>query len=426
MVRSANMRAALTPRFPEPMNNLLMIKATGPDRPGITAALTALLARHDVTVLDIGQAVIHRMLSLGILVGFAGDAGPLVRDLLYAGHELGVQVSFDPVEPDSYRDWVGRQGQPRWIVTVLGRPLGADALAQVTGALAAQGLNIVDIMRLSGRVPLEHPQDLPYACVQFTVRGEPANADALRRGFLELSSSHGVDVAFQRDDIYRRNRRLVAFDMDSTLIQVEVIDQLAAAHGVGEQVAAITERAMRGELDFAESFRERLGLLAGLDASVVGRIAEALPLTEGAERLFRTLNALGYKTAIISGGFRYFAEHLQRKLGVDFICANELDIADGCVTGRVRGTIVDAARKAEFLRELASAEGIDLRQVIAVGDGANDLPMLSVAGLGIAFRAKPIVRERAGNALSLAGLDGSLSLIGVRDRAGVGAATAAN
>jgi len=398
------------------MNQLLMIKANGPDRPGITAALTGLLARHDVTVLDIGQAVIHRMLSLGILVGFEGDAGPLVRDLLYAGHELGVQVSFDPVEPDSYRDWVGRQGQLRWIVTVLGRPLGADALARVTGALAAQGLNIVDIMRLSGRVPLERPQDLPYACVQFTVRGEPADADALRGIFLELSSSHGVDVAFQRDDIYRRNRRLVAFDMDSTLIQVEVIDQLAAAHGVGEQVAAITERAMRGELDFAASFRERLALLAGLDASVVGRIAGELPLTEGAARLFQTLNGLGYKTAIISGGFRYFAEHLQRQLGVDHICANELDIEDGRVTGRVRGPIIDAARKAEFLRELAQAENIDLRQVIAVGDGANDLPMLSVAGLGIAFRAKPIVRERAGNALSLAGLDGILYLIGVRDR----------
>lgn len=393
-----------------------MIKVAGRDKPGITAALTDVLARYDITILDIGQAVIHRMLSLGILIGYDVDAGPLFRDLLYAGHELGVKVRFKPVKPEEYSDWVSRQGKPRYIITMLGRRLGSNALAKVTHAIAEQGMNIDDIVRLSGRVPLDKPDAVTYSCVEFMVRGEPSDPDGMRSTFLELTSTLGVDVSFQRDDIYRRNRRLVAFDMDSTLIQVEVIDQLAAAAGVGDKVASITERAMRGELDFAASFRERLGLLKGLDASVLEKIAEELPLTEGAERLFKVLNALGFKTAIISGGFQYFGNYLKAKLGVDYVCANQLEVVDGKVTGEVQGRIVDAERKAEFLQEIAAQEGIDLRQVIAVGDGANDLPMLRVAGLGIAFRAKPIVRERAGNALSVAGLDGILYLIGVRDR----------
>jgi phosphoserine phosphatase len=398
------------------LKELVMIKVAGRDKPGITAALTEVLARYDVTVLDIGQAVIHRMLSLGILVGYDGESGPMFRDLLYAGHELGVKVRFKPVGAAEYTDWVGRQGKPRFIITMLARKLGSQALARVTKAIAAQGLNIDDIVRLSGRVPLDTPDQVPYSCVEFVVRGEPTDPDAMRREFLDLASGVGVDVSFQRDDIYRRNRRLVAFDMDSTLIQVEVIDQLAAAAGVGGRVSEITERAMRGELDFAASFRERLGLLKGLDAAVLEKIAAELPLTEGVERLFKVLKGLGFKTAIISGGFQYFGDYLQKKLGVDYVCANELDVVDGKVTGEAKGRIVDAERKAEFLREIAAKESIDLRQVIAVGDGANDLPMLREAGLGIAFRAKPIVRERAGNALSVAGLDGILYLIGVRDR----------
>jgi len=401
------------------LTQLAMIKVNGTDRPGITATLTEVLARHQAIILDIGQGVIHRQLSLGMLVGLDGDLAALTGELQQAAHELQTELRVEAVAGDDYTQWVGRQGEPRYIITVLGRTLGADALAAVTRALAGQQLNIVDIMRLSGRIPLDYQAAAttnPYACVQFTVRGTPLDADALRRTFLELSTSRGVDVSFQRDDVFRRNRRLIAFDMDSTLIQVEVIDQLAVAAGVGDRVAAITERAMRGELDFAASFRERLGLLRGLDASVLERIAAELPLTEGVDRLFQVLRGLGFRTAIISGGFRYFAEHLQRRLGVDYVCANELEIIDGQLSGQVQGRIVDAARKAEFLREIAAREGIDLRQVIAVGDGANDLPMLSVAGLGIAFRAKPVVREQAGNALSIAGLDGILYLIGVRDR----------
>ena len=238
----------------------------------------------------------------------------------------------------------------------------------------------------------------------------------MRSQFLQAASDLGVDIAFQKDDVYRRTRRLVCFDMDSTLIEAEVIDELAAAAGVGEQVAAITERAMLGEIDFIQSFEQRVALLKGLSADVLQGIAERLPVTEGAERLIRNLRSLGYKTAILSGGFNYFGHYLQEKLGIDYVFANNLEIEDGKVTGRVTGRVVDGERKAELLRELAEKEGIKLEQTIAVGDGANDLPMLSIAGLGIAFRAKPVVRKNAKNAISTLGLDGILYLLGYRDR----------
>jgi phosphoserine phosphatase len=240
--------------------------------------------------------------------------------------------------------------------------------------------------------------------------------DSFRRELLEVAAALEVDLAFQQDNMYRRNRRLVAFDMDSTLIEAEVIDELAKAAGVGAEVSAITERAMRGELDFADSFRERVALLAGLPESVLATVAKELKITEGAEHLIATLHALGYKTAILSGGFNYFAHYLQQRLGIDYIYANELDIEDGVVTGRVRGDIVDGQRKAALLRELVAKEGIDLQQVIAVGDGANDLPMLSIAGLGIAFRAKPLVKQSAEQSISTLGLDAILYLLGISDR----------
>ena len=238
----------------------------------------------------------------------------------------------------------------------------------------------------------------------------------MRAEFLRLAGELGVDIAFQKDNAFRRNRRLVCFDMDSTLIEHEVIDELAKAAGVGEQVAEITERAMLGELDFTQSFQARVALLKGLDASVLESIAQSLKLTEGAEHLMRTLKALGYKTAILSGGFTYFGEYLQSKLGIDYVFANSLEIEDGKVTGRVVGRVVDGNRKAELLREIAQKEGVNLEQVIAVGDGANDLPMLSIAGLGIAFRAKPLVKANAKQSISTLGLDGILYLLGVRDR----------
>lgn len=399
------------------MTELVLIRITGTDKPGLTASITAILAQYDVRILDIGQAEIHDTLSLGILAAIpsSAESAPVLKDLLFRVHELGLSARFTPVTEDSYNDWVGCQGKPRHIITLLGRTIDADAIARITTIIASHGLNIDHINRLSGRIPLEHNEVNTRACVEFSVRGD-ADQAALRAEFLDVASDLEVDIAFQVDDVYRRSRRLVAFDMDSTLIEAEVIDELARAAGVGDQVAEITERAMQGELDFKQSFQQRMALLEGLNTDVLEDIASSLPVTEGAERLISNLSALGYKTAILSGGFNYFGRYLQKKLGIDYVFANELEIENGQVTGRVIEPVVDGQRKADLLRELAQKEGIRLEQTIAVGDGANDLPMLSIAGLGIAFRAKPLVRENARNSISTLGLDGILYLLGYRDR----------
>ncbi len=399
------------------MTELVLIRVTGADKPGLTSNISAILALHGVTILDIGQAEIHDTLSLGILAAIPSraESGSVLKDVLFRAHELGLSVRFTPVTPESYEHWVQGQGKPRHIITLLARTIEAEAIARVTAIVAAHGLNIDQINRLSGRVSLTQAEQNTRACVEFSVRGE-ADQSVMRAQFLQVANDLGVDIAFQEDDVYRRTRRLVCFDMDSTLIEAEVIDELAAAAGVGEQVSAITERAMQGELDFIQSFEQRVALLKGLRGDVLQGIAERLPVTEGAERLIRNLRALGYKTAILSGGFNYFGRYLQDKLGIDYVFANELEMEDGIVTGRVTGQVVDGKRKAELLRELAAKEGIRLEQTIAVGDGANDLPMLSIAGLGIAFRAKPLVRENAKNAISTLGLDGILYLLGYRDR----------
>jgi len=397
---------------------IILINVSGEDRPGVTKSLTTILAEYGAVVLDIGQAVIHDLLTLGLLVEVPPGAasGPILKDLLFRAHELDMKIRFTPVTEDDYEHWVGQQGKPRHTITVLGRRLSAEHIAAVSTVLADQGLNIDMIHRLSGRIPLRDEQRTPYACVELSVRGTPRDAAAMRAAFLDVAHEHDVDVAFQADDLFRRNRRLVAFDMDSTLIQAEVIDELARAAGVGDEVSAITERAMRGELDFKQSLRLRLAHIKGLDEAVLEQIAEQLPLTEGAERLIGILKRIGFKIAIISGGFTYFGEHLRRRLGVDYVYANELEIVDGKLTGDVVGEIVDGTRKAALLRAIADKENISLQQVIAVGDGANDLPMLAIAGLGVAFRAKPIVKQSARQHLSAAGLDGILYLIGVRDR----------
>jgi len=400
------------------MREILLINISGHDQPGITSSITEILAEYNVNVLDIGQAVIHDTLSLGILVEVPENSGssPILKEILFRTHEMGLRVKFEPIDEQSYQAWVDAQGKPRHIVSLLARKITAEHITKLTAISANFGLNIDKITRLSGRLPLGPIPKNSKACVEFSARGDIEDEGLVRSAFLELASELDVDIAYQEDTIYRRNRRLVCFDMDSTLIEAEVIDELAKAAGVGEQVSAITEQAMAGELDFNESFAKRMALLEGLDERVLEQIAEKLPVTEGADNLISTLRHLGYKTAILSGGFNYFGRFLQKKLGIDYVYANELEIVDGKVTGRVTGAVVNGERKAELLRELAARENISLEQVVAVGDGANDLPMLSIAGLGIAFRAKPIVKRRAGHSISTLGLDGILYLIGVSDR----------
>ncbi len=399
------------------MREIILFTISGQDKIGLTSELTRLLSEYQINILDIGQANIHDTLSLGILLDIPAESEskPVLRELLFKAHELGLQARFEPVDAGDYSAWVAAQGKPRYIITILGPTITAEQLHRISQEVTDNGLNIDSIKRLSGRIPLTIVTKT-RACVELTVRGTPRDLDHMRAAFMKISHDLGVDIGFQIDNVFRRNRRLVVFDMDSTLIQCEVIDELAKAAGVGAEVAAITEDAMQGKLDFKESFARRVGLLKGLDERVLKEIAETLPITPGAERLISTLQGIGYKTAIISGGFQYFGKYLQNKLGIDHVYANELVIREGKVTGEVGDDIVDGKRKAELLKSIAQRENIRLEQVIAVGDGANDLPMLAIAGLGIAFHAKPIVKAQAGQAISNLGLDGILYLIGVRDR----------
>jgi phosphoserine phosphatase len=400
------------------MNETILIHFSGRDRPGLTAELTAILASFDTCVLDVGQAVVHETLSLGLLVEIPrGESFRGVQEALVArSKELRLQVQFTSIAKTDLDEWISSQGKDQFIVTILGRAISANHLARVSAIVAEHGLNVDRIERLSGRLSLAVHSPDANACVELTVSGDSSSEQSMRAAFLATAHDLKIDIAFQRESIFRRNRRLFAFDMDSTLIEGEVIDELAKLAGVADEVMKVTESAMRGEIEFQQSFRRRVALLRGLPEARVRELLNTIPLVEGAEQLIGTLKKLGYKTAILSGGFNFFAQHLQKHLGIDYVFANDLDIADGVVTGEVRTPIVDGARKAELLRQITTQENISLDQVVAVGDGANDLPMLGIAGMGIAFRAKPLVRQTASHAVSFLGLDSLLYLIGVRDR----------
>ena len=397
---------------------LILMRITGEDRPGLTASIMSILAKFDAKIMDIGQADIHNTLSLGILIRVDEHvSGNVMKEVLFKSSELHVNVGFFPVSEEDYNAWVGRQGKNRYILTLLGRRIHAKQIEAVAKIIVEQGLNIDAIKRLSGRPPLESEKmQKTRACVEFSLRGTPKDMDEMHRQLMALSGELEMDSSFQKDNMYRRMRRLICFDMDSTLIQTECIDELAMRAGVGDQVKAITESAMRGEIDFKESFTRRVALLKGLDISVMREIAENMPITEGVERLMFVLKKYGYKIAILSGGFTFFGEYLQRKFGIDYVYANDLEVDDnGKLTGKYRGEVVDGKRKAELLRLIAQVEKVDLEQTIAVGDGANDLPMLSLAGLGIAFHAKPRVVANAKQSINTIGLDGVLYFLGFKD-----------
>lgn len=397
-------------------DEIILININGTDRPGVTAALTEILAKNNAVILDIGQADIHNNLSLGILFqSTEGNSGDILKELLFKSYELDVNIRFNPISEEDYGRWVDMQGKNRYIITILGRKLTAKQIAGVSRIVAEQDMNIDDIKRLTGRIPLDENARTPKASVEFSVRGTPKDKEQMKADFMKLSAEQEMDISFQEESMYRRMRRLICFDMDSTLIETEVIDELAIRAGVGDQVKAITEAAMRGEIDFCESFRQRCALLKGLDVSVMQEIAESLPITEGVDRLMRILKKVGFKIAILSGGFTYFGNYLKQKYNIDYVYANELEVEDGKLTGRYLGDIVDGKRKAELLRLIAQVENVDIRQTVAVGDGANDLPMISIAGLGIAFHAKPKVKATAKQSISTIGLDGILYFLGYKD-----------
>ena len=400
------------------MREIILINVTGKDKPGLTASLTSILAQYKATILDIGQAVIHDYLSLGILIEIPVEfkSSSILKDLLFEAHKLGLQIRFSPIDEALYENWAAQKGKERRIITLLGRKLSAEELSKVAAAIAESKLNIDIITRLSARMPVNGADTSQKACVQITVSGKIENPGILRKKLFKIHEETGIDISFYVDDIYRHSRRLVVFDMDSTLIQGEAIDELARMAGVGHQVAQITEDGMRGKIDFKESLIRRVALLKGMDANVLSTVAQNLVLTEGAERVTRKLKQLGYKIGIISGGFEYFGKYLQQKLALDYVFTNRLEIKDGKITGKLEGDIIDGYKKAEILRTIAKVENISLQQTIAVGDGANDLPMISIAGLGVAFQAKPIVEENAQRSISSVGLDALLYLMGISER----------
>ncbi|MBE9536032.1 MAG: phosphoserine phosphatase SerB [Proteobacteria bacterium] len=388
-------------------NTALLITAKGEDAPGITAALTTALANSGTKILDIEQVVIHNLLTLSILVEVKeGEKNPLLKDLLFQSKKLDIDIDCHLVPEEETVN--NQHSSNTYVITCLGDDIPTKVISKVTTCLYEKGTNIEKISKLAwGKLN----------CLEIIAGSKlPIPLKELTGYFVPISHESGVDIAVQRENLFRKAKRLVVMDMDSTLIQVEVIDELAACAGIGGKVSAITERAMNGEIDFSQSLRERVALLEGLDEKALDEVYRSLPLTSGAESLIKVLKSLGYKTAVISGGFDYFTDRLKEHLGLDYAFSNRLEIKDGKLTGRVIGDIVDGARKAEILEEIAKGEGFLLDQVIAIGDGANDLPMLGKAGLGIAFNAKKTVREAANYSISQKSLDSILYLLGINEK----------
>ncbi|MEM7100568.1 MAG: phosphoserine phosphatase SerB [Pseudomonadota bacterium] len=395
----------------------LLINVAGQDKPGLMAALTVILTEYDARMLDIGQAVIHSDLALGILVRLdAAVAKDCQSRLFEAAQAAGSDLRISTISPDQYTAWLEASGQPRFILTLLTAGDATSALNAVSSATHQSKLNIDTMRRLTDRGDADVGDREDRFCVEMRLRGSAGAVDTLRDRLMERALELDFDFSLQQDTVFRRNRRLVAFDMDSTLIRQEVMDELAHRHGVGPAVAQITTEAMAGGLDFKESFRRRAAMLKGMPITMLDDVAGDVELNNGARRLLQALKYFGYKTAVISGGFQYVGDVLQRQLGIDYVFANKLQHVDGVMTGEVDGDIVDAQRKAELLRVIAQTEDIALEQTIAIGDGANDLPMLAQSGLGVAFHAKPLVRETARHAISTFGLDAVLYLIGFSDR----------
>jgi phosphoserine phosphatase len=383
----------------------ILVTVTGRDRPGVTATLTAILVDKGATLTDIEQVVVQGQLTMCLLVDLPRSSDVL-KELLFTAKQLSMELDFKPVT-DADQGSQPADGT-RYVITALAPSLGAAHIHAVASTLAQEGANIEKISRLSegALASVEIQATLPPT-------GDP---DRLKRALLGVAMKASFDVALQREGLYRRSKRLVVMDMDSTLIRIEVIDELARAFGVYKEVSAITERAMQGEMNYDESLRQRVALLKGLDAAVLDKLSAELPITEGAETLVLVLKRLGYRLAIISGGFSRAADALKRRLGIDYAFSNNLEIEGGKLTGRVVGPIVNAQRKAELVEIIAQLEGVVLDQVVAVGDGANDILMLEKAGLGIAFHAKTKLREAADTSISGAGLDAILYLLGISAR----------
>ena len=400
-------------------SKIVLINISGEDQPGLMAIVTSRLSDYEAHILDVGQSVIHNELNLGILIQTSetkkrrgtDELLPILKEQM---EKLGMSIRATPVTEKQYRDWVAAQGKLRSIVTLLTSGDTSEQLASVTSVVQQHGLNVDGIRRLSGRIPLGQ-ESIGRIIVEMSLRGFIHDPARLKTDLMSSAERLGFDFSVQRDSVFRRTRRLVAFDMDSTLINAEIIDELAKRHGVGSQVAGITQRAMMGELDFEESFQERSRLLKGLSVRVLHDVAENVALNPGADRLLRALHYFGFKTAIISGGFQYVGDLLADRLGIDYVFANSLEITNEIMTGEVEGEIINAHRKSELLKEIAHSEGISDQQTIAIGDGANDIPMLNTAGLGVAYHAKPFVRNTADHVISEFGLDSVLYLMGFSD-----------